>query len=63
MEGKSRAELAAVQQRVWEEMSVSEHVEQYMSQGMDRKDAMKQAAKDRGVSKREIYAALLETQE
>ena len=44
-------------------MSVSEHVEQYMSQGMDRKDAMKQAAKDRGVSKREIYAALLETQE
>ena len=63
MEGKSRAELAAVQQRVWEEMSVSEHVEQYMNQGMDRKDAMKQAAKDRGVSKREIYAALLETQE
>ena len=63
MEGKSRAELAAVQQRVWEEMSVSEHVEQYMSQGMDRKDAMKQDAKDRGVSKREIYAELLETQE
>ena len=63
MEGKSRAELAAVQQRVWEEMNVSEHVEQYMNQGMDRKDAMKQAAKDRGVSKREIYAALLETQE
>ena len=63
MEGKSRAELAQAQQKAWEEMSVSEHVEQYMNQGMDRRDAMKQAAKDRGVSKREIYAALLETQE
>ena len=63
MEGKSRAELEQAQQRIWEEMSISEHVEQYMSQGLDRKEAMKQAAKDRGVSKREIYAALLETEQ
>lgn len=60
MEGKSRAELAAQEQQVWEKLSIPEHVEQYISQGMDRKAAMKQAAKDRGVSKREIYAALLE---
>ena len=41
-------------------MSIPEHVEWYMEQGMDKKEAMKQAAKDRGVGKREIYQALLE---
>ena len=41
-------------------MSVEEHVRLYEGQGMDRKEAMKQAAKDRGVGKREIYQALLE---
>ena len=41
-------------------MSVAEHVGMYESQGMDRKSAMKQAALDRGVSKRDIYNALLD---
>ena len=39
----------------WESVSVEEHVQKYMDQGMSEKDAMKQAAKDRGVSKRDIY--------
>ncbi len=60
MEGKSRAELAAEEQSRWEELTVQEHVNRYLEQGMDKKEAMKQAAKDRGVSKREIYAALLD---
>ena len=59
MEGRDYNELKEEAQRQWEEMSVQEHVEYYESQGMARKDAMKQAAKDRGVSKREIYALLL----
>ena len=33
-------------------MSVAEHVQVYMSQGMDKKEAMKAAAKDRGVYKK-----------
>ena len=41
------------------EMPVSEHVRFYEDQGMDRKAAMKQAAKDRDVAKREVYQALL----
>lgn len=41
-------------------MSIPEHVKWYMEQGMDKKEAMKQTAKDRGVGKREIYQALLE---
>ena len=63
MEGRSRAELQKEAQMRWEELSVSEHVAHYIESGMDRKEAMKQAAKDRGVSKREIYAALLEAEQ
>lgn len=37
------------------EMTVEEHMEMYMSQGIDKKEAMKMVAKDRGVSKRDIY--------
>lgn len=60
MEGRSRVQMQQEEQKRWEEMSVQEHVALYEGQGMDRKEAMKRAAKDRGVSKRDIYAALLE---
>ena len=43
----------------WAQMSIEEHMEFYMGEGMEKKDAMKQVAKDRGVSKREIYQALV----
>lgn len=59
MEGRSRKEMEREEQRSWEDLSIPEHVALYESQGMDRKDAMKQVAKDRGLSKREVYAALL----
>lgn len=59
MEGRSRREMEREEQRQWEELSIPEHVALYEAQGMARKDAMKQAAKDRGISKREVYAALL----
>lgn len=59
MEGRSREEMRMEDQKQWEEMSVSDHVAMYEQQGLSRKDAMKQAAKDRGVSKRDIYAQLL----
>lgn len=42
------------------EMSIEEHMNMYLEQGMDKKEAMKAVAKDRGVSKRDIYDALLE---
>lgn len=59
IEGKSRKEIKSEKQAQWETMSVEAHVEMYIKQGMDRKEAMKAAAKDRGVSKRDIYQALL----
>lgn len=59
IEGKSRAEIVLEQRARWEEMTIEQHMEVYLSQGMDKKDAMKAVAKDRGVSKRDIYQALL----
>lgn len=58
IEGKDRAAEAEEKRASWEEMSVEEHVQLYLDQGMDKKEAMKKAAKDRGVSKRDIYNQL-----
>lgn len=59
IEGKSRDEIRAEEQAHWEEMTIEEHMEYYESQGIDRKEAMKRVAKDRGVGKRDVYKALL----
>lgn len=59
IEGKTFAELKKEEQRAWEDMSVEEHMAVYESQGIDRKEAMKLVAKDRGISKRDVYQALL----
>ena len=58
--GKSREELQQESQASWEEISIEEHMTIYENQGMPRKEAMKQVAKDRGVTKRDIYQALLD---
>lgn len=59
IEGKSRQELLEEARAQFEEMTIEEHMERYLAQGMDKKEAMKAVAKDRGVSKRDIYQALL----
>lgn len=60
IEGKSRQALKEEEQASWEELSIQEHMEFYEKQGIPHKDAMKMAAKDRGITKREIYQYLLE---
>lgn len=57
--GRSREEMKKEEQAGWEVLSLEEHMAHYESQGIDRKEAMKRVAKDRGVSKRDIYQALL----
>ena len=59
IEGKSFETIRKEQQESWESLTIPEHMEHYLSQGMDKKTAMKQVAKDRGVGKRDIYQALL----
>lgn len=55
LEGRSVEEIRQDRQRSWEEMSMEEHMELYLAQGLDRKEAMKLVAKDRGISKRDVY--------
>lgn len=60
IEGRSWEEMEKEKQAAWEQMTIAEHVALYEQQGVLRKEAMRLAAKDRGVSKRDIYQALLE---
>ncbi len=53
--GKPFEEIRSETIEVFLEMTVEEHMEMYMSQGTDKKEAMKMVARDRGVSKRDIY--------
>ena len=60
IEGKSFEQVERERQQRFEEMTIAEHMAQYLSQGMDKKEAMKKVAKDRGLSKRDVYQSLLE---
>lgn len=58
LEGRSRKEMVQEAQEKWTEVSLEEHMELYLSQGLNKKEAMKSVAKDRGISKRDVYQAL-----
>ena len=59
IEGKTFSELAQNSIDEWNRLPLEEHMQLYLDRGMDKKDAMKAVAKDRGVSKQEIYKQLL----
>lgn len=59
VDGKTFEEIRKEEQQSWESMSIEEHMAVYENQGIDRKEAMKLVAKDRGISKRDVYQALL----
>ena len=59
VEGKSREAIRQEEVAQWEELSIEEHMDFYLVQGMEKKEAMKRVAKDRGVSKRDVYSQLL----
>lgn len=60
IEGKSMQKLQEEKQQEWQQMPLTEHMAYYETQGISHKDAMKLVAKDRGISKREVYAMLLQ---
>ena len=56
--GKILADLHFTEQEkeeIFSRMSIEEHMKSYEDQGIDRKEAMKLVAKDRGISKRDVY--------
>lgn len=61
--GRDPKEEEEKAQKAWESMSIPDHVAYYESQGLPHKEAMKKAASDRGISKRDVYQALLEQKE
>lgn len=60
VEGESKEEVELAESSWWRELNIGEHVAHYETSGLTRKDAMKKAASDRGLAKRDIYNALLE---
>ena len=59
IEGLDVKKLEEEKKSSFEAMSVEEHVQTYVDQGMSKKDAIKQAAVDRGVPKRDVYNAVM----
>lgn len=58
--GRDRREMEKEQQKSWEAMSIGDHMAVYEAQKIPRKEAMKLVARDRGISRRDVYQALLE---
>jgi len=56
--GRPQEEIRAEEQKNWESVSIEDHMAGYEKQGIDRKTAMKMVAKDRGISKRDVYREL-----
>ena len=59
IEGFDRSLLKLEQQQEWEKLTIEEHMKIYEDRGIERKEAMKRVASDRGISKRDVYQALL----
>ena len=58
--GRDSKEIQREEQGRWEKLSLGEHLDIYLSEKVDKKEAMKKVAKDRGITKREVYQRLLE---
>jgi len=59
LEGKSHQQKAEEKQAQLSEIPIEEHMKIYEDKGIDRKEAMKLVAKERGISKRDVYNYLL----
>ncbi len=55
VEGKSTEQIKKEEEILWAEMSIDEHVKHYTARGLSEKEAMRAAAHDRGISRRELY--------
>lgn len=58
LEGRDIKEMDKEEQESWNSYSLEEHMEIYLQQGIQKKEAMKKVAKDRGISKRDVYQAI-----
>lgn len=59
IEGADPEALLSNERESWQELTLEEHLSLYLSKGLDKKDAIKAVASDRGLSKRDVYNALV----
>ncbi len=59
IKGRTFEELEEEEREKWDDITLSEHVKMYTDKGMDKKEAMKAVAQDRGISRRDVYNALI----
>ncbi|MEW9094570.1 MAG: 16S rRNA (cytidine(1402)-2'-O)-methyltransferase [Clostridiaceae bacterium] len=55
LEGKSQQEIEMEEKEKWQDLSIEEHIMMYMEEGLNKKEAIKSTAKDRRLSKSEVY--------
>ncbi|MBC3797734.1 16S rRNA (cytidine(1402)-2'-O)-methyltransferase [Acetobacterium tundrae] len=55
IEGKTDDEARTITNLEIEGLSIADHLAHYINEGIPEKEAMKQVAKDRGISKRDVY--------
>lgn len=62
IQGKSMEEKKAEREEDWKKLTIEEHMNYYLEKGIEKKEAMKMVAKDRGISKRDVYSVCIERQ-
>ena len=60
IEGRSEESLLQEERAKWDDISIKEHLLSYIEKGMSKKEAIKQVALDRDISKRDVYAESIE---
>ncbi len=59
LEGADKEKLVLLEEQKWQELTIREHFDMYLSEGIEKKEAMRKVAKDRGISRRDVYQELL----
>ena len=59
VEGADENQMIEDKKSEWDAMSILEHYQMYIAEGLSKKEAMKKVAQDRGMSKRDVYNALI----
>lgn len=59
IEGRDRRDIKEEEKREWIDMPIEDHIKLYEEEGLDRKECMKKVARDRGMTKREVYNLLI----
>lgn len=53
--GKSDEEIKSEKESQWIDLSIEEHLEKVISEGINKKEAIKLVAKERGLAKKDVY--------